>query len=321
LLPVAGRFGYSFQCAGEPAVSVILPVRGNFATTMRTIASLRASTPSEIELIVLDRGSEDETRLIAQYVPGAKLLRFETDIGWVGAADAGRQLAEAPLVLFLASDVQLAPGSIDRARARMDDDSIGALGGLILQPHGVVAQAGGILWNDGGAHDYKRNASPLAPEVNFVRDTDFCTAAFLMTRRILLDRLGGFDQECRPGYETVDLCLRLAATGARVVYDPSVVVVQDEPVRMLDGCGEHFERKHTAALAARSAPGGGPVQVHARHAGPRPHRVLFIDDSIPLRRSGSGFVRGNDLVREIAAQGYAVTVFPVNGCDADPAQI
>ena len=31
------------------------------------------------------------------------------------------------------------------------------------------------------------------------------------------------------------------------------------------------------------------------------NRVLFIEDTVPLRRIGSGFVRANDLIRVMAA--------------------
>jgi len=53
------------------------------------------------------------------------------------------------------------------------------------------------------------------------------------------------------------------------------------------------------------------VTAFARHAGPRARRILFIEDTLPLRSLGSGFVRANDLVRTMAAMGYGVTVFPV----------
>jgi glycosyltransferase involved in cell wall biosynthesis len=42
---------------------------------------------------------------------------------------------------------------------------------------------------------------------------------------------------------------------------------------------------------------------------------------VPLRRLGSGFVRSNDLVRQMAALGCAVTVYPVNGSRHDPAHV
>ena len=197
LLPIAGRFGYRFECAGEPVVSVVMVVRDGFAATMATIASLRSNTASDIELIIVDRGSADETRAIGQYVPGARLLRFESDIGWSRAADGGRQFAGGSAVLFLSANAQIAPGSVERARARLEADaSVGAVGGMILQPHGVIAQAGGIVWNDGGTHDYRHGASPLHPEANFVRDVDFCAPAFLLVRAALLSQLDGFDHDC-----------------------------------------------------------------------------------------------------------------------------
>ena len=72
---------------------------------------------------------------------------------------------------------------------------------MILQPHGVIAQAGGILWNNGSTHDYQRGASPLLPEANFVRTVDFCAPAFLLVRAALLAQLDGFDHDCAAGYE------------------------------------------------------------------------------------------------------------------------
>jgi glycosyltransferase involved in cell wall biosynthesis len=321
LLPIAGRFGYRFDCPDEPAVSVVMVVRDGFAATMATIASLRANTASDIELIVIDCGSRDETRAIGQYVPGARVLRFDSDIGWSRAADAGRQLAGASAVLFLSNDVRIAPGSVERARARMASDaSVGAIGGMILQALGVIAQAGGILWNTGGIHDYKRGKSPLEPEANFVRSVDFCAPAFLLARAAVLSQLDGFDHDCAAGYETVDLCLRIAGAGFAVVYDPSVMIALGDAPRPAGDPGEHFLRKHAAVLAQRFVP-GGPVQAFARHAGAKPNRVLFIEDTVPLRRIGSGFVRANDLIQVMASLGCAVTVFPVNGCDHDPARV
>jgi glycosyltransferase involved in cell wall biosynthesis len=52
------------------------------------------------------------------------------------------------------------------------------------------------------------------------------------------------------------------------------------------------------------------MEVFARSSS-RGRRVLFIDDLLPLRRLGSGFVRSNDLLQVMAALGYRVTVYPV----------
>jgi glycosyltransferase involved in cell wall biosynthesis len=321
LLPIAGRFGYHFECRNEAAVSVVMVVRDGFAATMATIASLRASTASEIELIIVDRGSADETRAIGQYVPGARILRFDIDIGWSRAADAGRQLASGSAVLFLSDNARIVPGSVDRAHARLAADaSAGAVGGMIVQALGVIEQAGGLLWNTGSVHNYKRGASPLDPEANFVRTVDFCASDLLLVRAELLSKLDGFDHDCVAGYEAVDLCLRIAEAGFGVVYDPSMMIVLGDPTQPSAGPNAHFRGKHAAVLAQRFPPGGS-IQVFARHAGAKPLRVLFIEDTVPLRRIGSGFVRSNDLIRVMASLGHAVTVFPVNGCGHDLASV
>ena len=320
MLPIAGRFGYRFECSAHPALSVVMVVADGFAATMAAIASLRSATPSATELIIIDRGSSDETRCIGHYVPGAHVVRLNDPVTWSQAADTGRRHATAPAVLFLSAGATVVAGSIQRALDRLAADaSVGAVGGMMLQPHGTVAEAGGILWNNGAIHGYQRGASPQAPEVNFVRSVEFCGRDFLLARTALLAGLDGFDHACADGYEAVDLCLRIAQAGLRVVYDPSVMVVLGEAARR-GPPGEHFRQKHAALLEQRSSP-GGRFQAFARHAGPAPQRVLFIEDTVPLRRTGSGFVRANDLVRTMASLGYAVTVFPVNGCEHDLAHV
>ena len=320
LLPIAGRFGYDFSCPSAPPISVVMVVQDSFATTLATIASLRSNTAADIELIIVDCGSTDETRFIGQYIRGVQLLRLDAEIGWSRAADAGRQLATSTFVLFLTGQAQIGPGSIDRMYTRLAGDPlIGAVGGLLLQAHGIVGSAGGIIWRDGTAHDYQHGCSALAPEVNFVRTVDFCRRDFLLVRADLLSQLGGFDHHCELGYTAIDLCLRIAQAGLYVVYDPSALITLGEVDWRGDPSG-HFLNKHAALLADRAEP-GGQVQVFARHTGAQPSRLLFIEDTVPLRRTGSGFVRSNDLVRVIASLGYAVTVFPINGCDRDAAQV
>ena len=63
------------------------------------------------------------------------------------------------------------------------------------------------------------------------------------------------------------------------------------------------------------------MRVFARVAGNVRKRVLFVEDTIPLRMLGSGYVRSNDIVWEMASLGYAVTVYPLNGSSFDVASV
>jgi hypothetical protein len=166
--------------------------------------------------------------------------------------------------------------------------------------------------------------------VNFVRDVDFCSGVFLMARRVLLNRLGGFDEAFAPAYyEDADLCVRMAAAGFRVVYDPAVVVHHLEYGSASSARGAEaqigrarqiFADKHASFIARR--PGRGErSEVFARMASTAQKRVLLLEDTVPLRLIGSGFVRSNDLVKVMADTGYGVTVYPLNERGFDPAAI
>ena len=168
--------------------------------------------------------------------------------------------------------------------------------------------------------------SPPSPQTNFVRDVDYCSGVFLLCRASLLRELDGFDPAFAPAYyEEADLCLRMIEVGARVVYDPAVVVHHlefgsaghaDAAFDMMRRNRRRFAEKHAGFLAGRPAQGAvRPLHFRARDDAGR--RLLFLEDTVPIRRLGSGFVRANDIVRAIAAEGWRVSVYPVNGARYD----
>jgi GT2 family glycosyltransferase len=326
LLPLFGRRPLDFTCTSAPAVSVVMVVHNGFALTLQALGSLRGSFSGSIELVLVDSGSTDETIFLTNYVRGAAVWRFNTNIGFVSGCNTGLGYATADAVLLLNNDVELAPAALDAALARLNSDpTIGAVGGKVIRTHGRLQEAGCIVWGDGSTSGYLRDGSPLAPEANFVRDVDFCSAVFLLLRRSAVEVVGGFDKAFAPAYfEDADLCLRLAASEWRTVYDPSVVVhhleygsagsrleAETSMARNL----ELFREKHAILLAARPARDRS-AELNARTTGSRAMRVLFIEDYVPLRRLGSGNVRSNDILREMARLGYQVTVFPVNSDDS-----
>lgn len=313
--------------AKTPAIAVVMVLFNKFELTMHALASLRDNFAGEIELILVDNGSSDDTRRIADYVTGARILREPENIGFLRAANLGLAEVSAPAVLFLNNDVELGHAAIAAALARLDSAAdIGAVGAKIIRSHGMLQEAGSIIWRDGTASGYLRDASPAVGEANFVRDVDFCSGVFLLCRAALVKTLGGFSDVFAPAYyEDADLCLRIAGAGFRVVYDPAVCVhhlefgsaVNAESSAALMRRGlKIFSQRHADYLARKYEKMPGH-EVFARGVPRGRRRVLFLEDTVPLRRLGSGFVRANDAVHAIAAAGYEVTVFPINGAAYD----
>lgn len=331
LLPLFGRRKLAFACPEQADLSVLMVLHNQFPLTLMALGSLRQNFPGGIELVLVDSGSTDETRDIDRYVAGAQVLRFDSNIGYLRGCNAGLQLTSADFVLYLNNDVELAPGAVGAALRRLrSNPRVGAVGGKIVRCHGLLQEAGCITWRDGSTSGYLRGSSPLAPEANFVRKVDYCSGVFLMVRGDAVRRLEGFDDSFAPAYyEDADLCVRIAQGGHDVLYDPTVVIFHHEygsaegvgaPAAQMERNRQVFARKHAAWLQDR------PIrddrrQLLARFADAGAMRVLFIEDTIPLRSIGSGFVRSNDLIQVMASLGYRLTVFPLNGSRFDIANV
>jgi GT2 family glycosyltransferase len=310
----------------NPAVSVIMVLFNKFELTMLALASLRDNFAGGIELILVDNESIDETRHIETFVQGTKIIRNDSNLGFLRACNLGLAQATAPAVLYLNNDVELAHGAIATGLARLEQSpDIAAVGAKIIRTNGVLQEAGSIIWNEGTTIGYMRDASPLAPEANFVRDVDYCSAVFLLCRADVLKDFGGFDEAFSPAYfEEVDLCVRFLNAGYRVVYDPGIMVYHLEfgsastteaSMALMRRGKRIFKKKQQEFLATRPAPSAKNL-IFARCRSEK-KRVLFIEDTIPLRRLGSGFVRANDVVHAIADSGFDIHVFPMNGAPYD----
>ena len=319
-LPDFGRRPLEFGFVEPAAVSVIVILRNQFALTMQTLGSLRHNFGGAIELIIVDNGSTDETRQIGEVVRGARIIRLDENVGFLRGCNLALKHATAPAVLYLNNDVVLHAGAVQFALDRLARyPSVGAVGGKVVRSHGLLQEAGCILWRDGSGEGWMRDAPPDTPEANYVREVDFCSGCFLMVRGDLLHRLGGFDDAFAPAYyEETDLCLRIQQAGYSVVYDPAVALTHLEYAssRSVRAASDQMVtnrsvllRRHAAAL--RRHPVDRSNKAEAAAFASRGRRVLFIEDMVPLHRLGSGYGRAADILAGLVAMGWQATVFPM----------
>lgn len=310
----------SLPCAEDPEITVVCVAYGRAELTLACLRSLQSLTlPAEV--LVVDNASPDGTGAMLDRLDGATVTRNETNVGFLRAAHDAAQRARGRAILFVNSDVEVMPGSIEAARRALDECGAGAVGGKLVLPDGSLQEAGAIVLPDGSTSGVGRSGDPDAAEYQFRRPVDYCSGAFLLVRREAWDAVEGFDDRYAPAYyEDADLCLRLWEAGWPVVYEPQAVArhyefgssSSSEAVALMQANRARFVPRHQAFLDGLPAI-GTESHPHLRRSGAR--RVLVIEDRVPHVDLGSGFPRSLRLVEAMVASGWFVTLYPRHPVD------
>lgn len=213
-------------------VSIVVPVHNALVYTMTCVTAV-LETPGRrsYEILIGDDASTDDTPGLFGMLGGrVRLIRHEANLGFLENCNVVAREGRGRHVLLLNNDTLPLPGWLDALVDLAErDPSIGFVGSKLLNADGTLQEAGGILWNDGSAWNYGRNADPQAPAYNYVRDVDYCSGASILVPRKVWDELGGFDPAFKPAYcEDSDLAFRTRAAGYRTVYQPFSEVVHHE---------------------------------------------------------------------------------------------
>ncbi|WP_158219892.1 glycosyltransferase [Ideonella sp. A 288] len=306
----------------EPQVSVVVVLYNQAGLSLLCLRALAASRGVSFETLVVDNASSDRMPQLLARLDGATLLPQDENLGFLRAVNLAAGHAKGRHLLLLNNDAVVEPDTLAHAVARLErEPDVGAVGGPILLWDGRLQEAGSIVWRDGSCLGYGRGDSPDAPAYRFVRDVDYCSGALLMVRRELFERLGRFDDVYAPAYyEESDFCVRLWEAGHRIVCDPAVRIKHFEFASDV-GSGramalqarnrELFVARHAGYLSARPESSPGQVLAARQILRPGARRILIVDDRVPFPQLGRGYPRAAMLANRIAAEGHAVTYYPL----------
>jgi O-antigen biosynthesis protein len=309
----------------KPVVSVIVPTYGQLPFTLRCLASIAAHAPSlPIEVIVIDdaRGGADAAAL--ERVRGIRLIRNETNIGFLHSCNKAAAQAKGRYLYFLNNDTQVLDGWVEPMVSLFERrPGTGAVGAKLLYPNGRLQEAGGIIWQDASGWNHGRMDDPSKPEYNYVREVDYCSGAALMVERTVFASLGGFDERYAPAYfEDTDLCFRLRRIGLKTLYQPAARVMHHEGVSHgrdtnvgIKSCQVANQRTFVGVWADVLAREHYPNAAHVFRARDRAMSrkvVLVIDHYIPMPDRDAGSRAIMACLHALLRTGYVVKFWPHN---------
>jgi len=180
-------------------VSVVIPCYNQARFLGEAIESVAAQTYGDVEAIVVDDGSTDNTCEVAGQYPGAVFVR-QDNAGLAAARNTGLRYATGDYVVFLDADDRLLPSAL----------RVG-LEALLAHPECAFVFGGcRFIGPDGSALP-----TPAQPRLDghhyrtLLRTCCIWAPAAVMYRRSAVEAAGGFDPSVSPSAD-YDLYLRLA---------------------------------------------------------------------------------------------------------------
>jgi glycosyltransferase involved in cell wall biosynthesis len=195
-----------------PKASIIITTHDRPHLLPRAINSARDSG-REVEIVVVDDASSDETAEICQSVPGINYVRVDRNQGVAGARNIGLVASRGEYISFLDDDDQRLPNSIDQQIEALESNPEAALiyGQAIPEdPNGTQHPAypadcpqGDILWD--------------------LLTRNFIPCGSVVFRRACLSRVGLLDDGI-PGIDDWDLWIRIAELFSIAAIETPVMI-------------------------------------------------------------------------------------------------
>jgi len=192
--------------AQAPKVSIVLPTHDRLEFLREAVASVRAQTCTDWELIVVDDGSTDGSVAYLDSLGDPRIVIVTEPHSGNPAAlrNLGVANAHSPWIAFLDSDDLWAPEKLELQLTRLAEN-----------PESRWSCTGVSFIDDQGAAIPQQGGRPYRAQSGWIleRLLTFCAAATtptLMIHRSLFDEAGGFDERVLLR-EDYDLELRLAS--------------------------------------------------------------------------------------------------------------
>jgi len=226
--------------AKGPRLSIIIVNYNTGRLLERCLSSVFESAPdADVEVFVVDNASSDDSlERISKFGRRLKLISNQENLGFARGCNKGLKESRGEYVLFLNPDTELMPEALTRMLGFMEANRrVGFAVPKIYLPDGKVQEDSIgpfpcilhvlFYWSSLGSI-FPRLKERLFRKYSLTNEAfkvDWGTAACLMGRREILERLGGFDENYFMYCEDVDLCYRAQKMGVETYFYPGAEIL------------------------------------------------------------------------------------------------
>lgn len=192
------------------------------------------------EVIVVDNNSSDDSvKMLENKFPQVKLIKNKVNKYYTGANNQSLKIAKGKYFVILNSDTYFVDNSIKKMVDYMEENpDVGACEGLEIYENGTLVPTGSkfstplidfyelsIIGNKLKNNNLINKYRLTEYDRKDIFEVDVGCDAFLMVRKKILDKIGGYDERFLLYYTENDLCLRIKKLGYRIVHFGNAKVI------------------------------------------------------------------------------------------------
>ncbi len=210
----------------NPLISVIAPGKNEGEHIYKLVDSINKQTYTNIEIIIVDDGSDDDTETICRSLLKNGFidvfLRNEVRGGKASAANLALRYSKGKYVVHLDADTSFDENAIERIIIPFYlDEHTGAVGGNIKarnQDEGIVTSLQSI--------EYLQTISVGRVVTSYLGIYKIVSGAFGAFRKDIIDRIGGWD--IGPGLDG-DITVKIRKLGYNIAFEPTAIGLTNVP--------------------------------------------------------------------------------------------
>ena len=228
-----GIYRTKYHLDTEPLVSIIIPTKDHIEDLDKCIQSIeKRATYKNIEYIIIENNSEKEETFeyyekLKKENPRVKLVVWEKEFNYSRINNFGVQYARGEYLLFLNNDTEIINENvIEEMLGYCMRDDVGIVGARLYYEDDTVQHAGVVVGLGGVAGHAFVGAAKDDPgyfrRIFVAQDYSAVTAACLMSKRKVFDKVKGFEETLAVAFNDIDFCMKVRKAGYLIVYNPYV---------------------------------------------------------------------------------------------------
>lgn len=248
-------------------LAIITVVYQNYDVLKDFFKSLENQTTKDFQLYIVDQSIGVKT---IKYAGVRYKVIFSQNKGYSHGVNVGLKEAEKDgiqLFCVLNNDTYFPDNFIDAVLNSLERNENAIIGGKIYYASGYEyhkdsyseADLGKIIWYAGGSVDWRNALTPHRGvdevdkgQYDNLEPTDFITGTFMAFDKVVVEKVGFWDESYFLYYEDADWCQRAKRKNIKLIYDPSIVVYH-KVSQTTGGSGSTLQKKYQSRNRLRFA--------------------------------------------------------------------